>query len=185
MLPDLQLICHPPSNGGVVWRIDACATRRVAVFSAYATILEFTQLLIYHVHHLQLIKLGVIQYICTQMRQLATFWGRLDSLSQGSASFCVGSGSPWLVGYTDVMQISVDRCRISLGSSKPQPAYGEVLARLYWLSEPNPAAAMKRQYYKSFSAANQVASNTLTDLPWAELTSLKIQTAALTCPDLG
>jgi hypothetical protein len=30
-----------------------------------------------------------------------------------------------------------------------------------------------------------VASNTLTDLPWAELTSLKIQTAALTCPDLG
>ncbi|KAJ7824726.1 hypothetical protein B0H14DRAFT_3727597 [Mycena olivaceomarginata] len=25
MLPDLQLICHPPSNGGVVWRIDAYA----------------------------------------------------------------------------------------------------------------------------------------------------------------
>ncbi|KAJ7302292.1 hypothetical protein DFH08DRAFT_826781 [Mycena albidolilacea] len=25
MLPDLQLICHPPSNGGVVWRIDVCA----------------------------------------------------------------------------------------------------------------------------------------------------------------
>ncbi|KAJ7834051.1 hypothetical protein B0H14DRAFT_2591110 [Mycena olivaceomarginata] len=65
MLPDLQLICHPPSNGGVVWRIDACATRRVAVFSAYATILEFAQLLVklvYHARRLQLIQLGVIQY---------------------------------------------------------------------------------------------------------------------------
>ncbi|KAJ7737011.1 hypothetical protein B0H14DRAFT_2638830 [Mycena olivaceomarginata] len=116
------------------------------------------------------------------------FQGRLDSLSQGSASFHVGLGSPWLAGYTDVMQISVDqsiRQRISLSSSKPQPAYDEVSARLYRLSEPNSATATKRQYYKLFSTANQVASNTLTDLPWAELTSLKIQTAALTCPDLG
>jgi hypothetical protein len=47
MLPDLQLICHPPSNGGVVWRIDACKMCRVAVLSAYATIPEFPQLLIY------------------------------------------------------------------------------------------------------------------------------------------
>ncbi|KAJ7858393.1 hypothetical protein B0H14DRAFT_2577804 [Mycena olivaceomarginata] len=98
-----------------------------------------------------------------------------------------GLGSPWLAGYTGIMQISVDQCRqrISLSSSKPQPAYNKVSAWLYRLSEPNPAAATKRQYYKSFSAANQVASNTLTDLPWAALTSLKIQTAALTCPDLG
>ncbi|KAJ7801239.1 hypothetical protein B0H14DRAFT_2615518 [Mycena olivaceomarginata] len=49
------------------------------------------------------------------------------------------------------MQISVDQC----SSSKPQPAYDEVSARLYRLSEPNPATATKRQYYKSFSAANQ------------------------------
>ncbi|KAJ7850276.1 hypothetical protein B0H14DRAFT_2582044 [Mycena olivaceomarginata] len=88
------------------------------------------------------------------------FRGRLDSLSQGLASFCIGSGSPWLAGYTDVMQISVDqsiRQRISLSSSKPQPAYDEVSARLYRLSEPNPAAATKRQYDKSFSAANQIS----------------------------
>ncbi|KAJ7722481.1 hypothetical protein B0H14DRAFT_3170164 [Mycena olivaceomarginata] len=87
-----------------------------------------------------------------------TFRGRLDSLSQGSASFRVGSGSPWLMGYTDVMQISVDqsiRRRISLSSSKPQPAYDEVSARLHRLSEPSPAAATKRQYYKLLSAANQ------------------------------
>ncbi|KAJ7339803.1 hypothetical protein DFH08DRAFT_812187 [Mycena albidolilacea] len=111
---------------------------------------------------------------------ITTFRGRLDSLSQGSAS-------PWLAGYTDVIQISVDqsiRRRISLSSSKPQLAYDEVSARLYRLSELNPATATKWQYYKSFSAANQVASNTLTDLPWAELTSLKIQTAAPTRPEL-
>ncbi|KAJ7856487.1 hypothetical protein B0H14DRAFT_2578824 [Mycena olivaceomarginata] len=47
------------------------------------------------------------------------------------------------------------RRRISLSSSKPQPAYDEVLARLYRLSELNPATATKRQYYKSFSTANQ------------------------------
>jgi hypothetical protein len=61
MLPDLQLICHPPSNGGVIWRIDVCATCRVVMFSAYVTIIEFAQLLIYHAHRLQLIQLGVIQ----------------------------------------------------------------------------------------------------------------------------
>ncbi|KAJ7846694.1 hypothetical protein B0H14DRAFT_2583954 [Mycena olivaceomarginata] len=89
---------------------------------------------------------------------ITMFRGQLDSLSQGSASFRVGLGSPWLAGYTDVMQISVDqsiRQRISLSSSKPQPAYDEVSARLYRLSEPNPATATKRQYYKLFSTANQ------------------------------
>ncbi|KAJ7733364.1 hypothetical protein B0H14DRAFT_2639629 [Mycena olivaceomarginata] len=92
--------------------------------------------------------------------QITTFRGRLDSLSQGSASFHVGSGSPWLAGYTDVMQISIDqsiRQRISLSSSKPQPAYDKVSARIYRLSKPNLAAATKQQYYESFSAANQIA----------------------------
>ncbi|KAJ7832910.1 hypothetical protein B0H14DRAFT_2591850 [Mycena olivaceomarginata] len=103
----------------------------------------------------------------------------LDSNDDRILGLDKSSGSPWLAGYTDVMQISVDQW------SQPQPAYDEVSARLYRLSEPNPAVATKRQYYKSFSAANQVASNILTDLPWAELTSFKTQTAAPTCPDLG
>ncbi|KAJ7881757.1 hypothetical protein B0H14DRAFT_3857671 [Mycena olivaceomarginata] len=56
-----------------------------------------------------------------------------------------GFGKP----TTHSFRISVDQC------SKPQPAYNKVSAWLYRLSEPNPAAATKRQYYKSFSAANQ------------------------------
>ncbi|KAJ7334964.1 hypothetical protein DFH08DRAFT_813993 [Mycena albidolilacea] len=67
-----------------------------------------------------------------QSLTLTTFQGRLDSLSQGSA-----------------------RQRISLSSSKPQPAYNDVSARPYRLSKPNPAVATKLQYYKLFSTANQ------------------------------
>ncbi|KAJ7886092.1 hypothetical protein B0H14DRAFT_3431317 [Mycena olivaceomarginata] len=95
MLPDLQLICHPPSNGGIVWRIDACATHRVAVFSAYATILEFAQLLVYHAHRLQLIQLGVIQYICITLYLITYRYANEATGSQG----VVSSSSEWVGAF--------------------------------------------------------------------------------------